>query len=67
MCLGMANGVRQSDFINETITMGDLGKIFVPKKMLEKLGIEKGQKLNITSTNTLIIIEKCRNDGEDNE
>lgn len=64
MCLGLANGVRQTEFLSETITMGSLGKICVPQKMLEKLSIERGQKLKITATNNLIVIEKCEDDAE---
>lgn len=59
----MANGVNQSCFIR----VDDLGRIAIPNIMLKKLGVIENDVLKITATNNLIVIEKCRNDGEDNE
>jgi AbrB family looped-hinge helix DNA binding protein len=43
--------------------MGDLGRVYVPKEMLKKLNIEKGDELRLTATGNIIVIEKC--EGEE--
>ena len=63
MCLGMANGGKEPEFINQNVLMGDLGRIYIPKEMLKKLNIEKGDELRLTATGNIIVIEKC--EGED--
>jgi AbrB family looped-hinge helix DNA binding protein len=63
MCLGMANGWKEPEFINQNVIMGDLGRVYVPKEMLKKLNIEKGDELRLTATGNIIVIEKC--EGEE--
>jgi AbrB family looped-hinge helix DNA binding protein len=64
MCIGMANGGKEPEFINQNVLMGDLGRIYIPKEMLEKLNIEKGDELRITATGNIIVIEKCEGEEE---
>lgn len=64
MCIGMANGGKEPEFINQNVIMGDLGRVYVPKEMLEKLKIEKGDELRLTATGNIIVIEKCEGDEE---
>lgn len=51
-------------FISTTVIMVDEDKISIPQKMLKKLKIQKGDKLQITATENLIIIEKCEGEEE---
>lgn len=64
MCIGMANGGKEPEFINGNVLMGDLGRIYIPKEMLEKLNIEKGDELQLTATGNIIVIEKCEDEEE---
>jgi AbrB family looped-hinge helix DNA binding protein len=64
MRIGMANGGKEPEFINQNVIMGDLGRVYVPKEMLKKLNIEKGDELRLTATGNIIVIEKC--EGEEN-
>jgi AbrB family looped-hinge helix DNA binding protein len=64
MCIGMANGGKEFEFINQNVLIGDLGRIYIPKEMLEKLNIEKGDTLQLTATGNIIVIEKCEGDEE---
>lgn len=65
MCIGIANGGKESEFINQNIIIGDLGRMYIPKEMLEKLNIEKGDELRLTATGNIIIIEKCEGDTDE--
>jgi bifunctional DNA-binding transcriptional regulator/antitoxin component of YhaV-PrlF toxin-antitoxin module len=51
-------------FVSSKVVMGDLGKVYIPQKMLEKLNIEKGQVLQLTATGNIIVIEKCEVEEE---
>lgn len=53
-------------YINSKARVDDLGKIAIPNEMLKKVGIVENDVLQITATDSLIIIEKCESDGEDN-
>lgn len=64
MCLGMANGGKEPEFINQNVLMGDLGRVYIPKEMLEKLNIKKGDELRLTATGNIIVIEKCEGEEE---
>jgi AbrB family looped-hinge helix DNA binding protein len=64
MCIGMANGGKEFEFINQNVLIGDLGRIYIPKEMLEKLNIEKGDELRLTATGNIIVIEKCEGEEE---
>ena len=64
MCIGMANGGKEPEFINQNVLMGDLGRVYVPKEMLKKLNIEKGDELRLTATGNIIVIEKCEGEEE---
>lgn len=64
MCIGMANGGKEPEFINQNVIMGDLGRVYVPKEMLKKLNIEKGDELRLTATGNIIVIEKCEGEEE---
>jgi AbrB family looped-hinge helix DNA binding protein len=58
MCIGMANGGKEPEFINRNVLMGDLGRVYIPKEMLEKLNIKKGDELRLTATGNVIVIER---------
>jgi AbrB family looped-hinge helix DNA binding protein len=58
MCIGMANGGKEPEFINQNVLMGDLGRVYIPKEMLEKLNIKKGDELRLTATENVIVIER---------
>lgn len=64
MCIGMANGGKEPEFMSVNFTMGDLGRIYIPQKMFEKLKIKMGDKINITATGNIIVIEKCEGKEE---
>ena len=64
MCLGMANGGKEPEFINQNVLIGDLGRIYIPKEMLKKLNIAKGDELRLTATGNIIVIEKCVGEEE---
>lgn len=64
MCIEMANGGKEPEFINQNVLMGDLGRIYIPKEMLKKLNIEKGDELRLTATGNIIVIEKCEGEEE---
>ena len=63
MCIGMANGGKEPEFISTSFTK-DEGRIYIPQKMLKKLNIKTGDKINITATCNVIVIEKCEGDEE---
>ena len=65
MCIGMANGGKEPEFINQNVLIGDLGRIYIPKEMLKKLNIEKGDELRLTATGNIIVIEKCEGDTDE--
>ena len=64
MCLGMANGGKTPEYLTESVLLGDLGRIYIPKEMLEKLNIEKGDELRLTATGNIFVIEKCESEEE---
>lgn len=64
MCIGMANGGKEPEFISQNILIGDLGRIYIPKEMLKKLNIEKSDELQLTATGNIIVIEKSEGDIE---
>lgn len=64
MCIGMANGGKEPEFINGKSQIDDLGRIQIPKEMRKKLGINEGDKINITATGNIIVIEKCEGEKE---
>lgn len=62
MCIGMANGGKEPEFITENKQIDDLGRIQIPNEMLKKLGIVDGDILRLTATGNIIVIEKCEGD-----
>jgi AbrB family looped-hinge helix DNA binding protein len=58
MCIGMANGGKEPEFINQNVLMGDLGRVYIPKEMRKKLGINEGDTLQLTATGNIIVIER---------
>ena len=40
-------------------------QITIPDKMLMKLGIKKGDVLQLTATGNIIVIEKCEDDTDE--
>ena len=64
MCIGMANGRREPEFINGKSQIDDLGRIQIPREMRKKLGVNEGDTLQLTATGNIIVIEKCEGDEE---
>lgn len=64
MCMGMANGGKEPEFINGKSRIDDLGRIQMPREMRNKLGINEGDTLQLTATGNIIVIEKCEGDTE---
>ena len=64
MCIGMANGGKEPEFINGKRRIDDLGRIHIPREMRKKLKIEEGDILQITATENIIVIEKCEVEEE---
>ncbi len=64
MCLGMANGGKEPEFITEKKQIDDLGRIQIPREMRKKLGIVEGDVLQLTATGNIIVIEKCEGEEE---
>lgn len=64
MCIGMANGGKEPEFITEKKQIDDLGRIKIPNEMLKKLGIVDGDILQLTATGNIIVIEKCEGEEE---
>lgn len=51
-------------YINSKVRLNNLGEITLPYIMQKKLGIEKGDILQLTATDNIIIIEKCEGEEE---
>ena len=49
-------------FLSRKVVIDNTGKILVPEEIRKKLKIEKGDILEITATDNLIIIEKFEGD-----
>lgn len=64
MCLGMANGGKEPEFITEKKQIDDLGRIQISNEMLKKLGIVDDDILQLTATGNIIVIEKCEGEEE---
>lgn len=65
MCIGMANGGKELEFINQNVLIDDLGRIHIPKEMRKKLEIQEGDELRLTATGNIIVIEKCEDDTDE--
>lgn len=64
MCIGMANGGKEPEFINGKSRIDDLGRIQIPNEMLKKLGVVDDDILQLTATGNIIVIEKCEGEEE---
>ncbi len=50
------------NYLNAKSVVNNEGKIIIPETILKKLGIEKGDVLELTATDNLIVIEKCEDE-----
>jgi bifunctional DNA-binding transcriptional regulator/antitoxin component of YhaV-PrlF toxin-antitoxin module len=64
MCIGMANGGKEPEYLKSKSAINGDGKIIIPENMLKKLNIKEWEVLQLTATGNVIVIEKCEVEEE---
>lgn len=56
---------KSMSYISAKVKLNNCGELVLPYQMQRKLGVEKGDILQLVATGNIIVIEKCEEENED--